>query len=185
MIKLDKFQIESIKNNENKIKQNDFNSFYKELHFIGEVKGKLTDFFMIDCDINLWEYLDRIPSQMFELSVQEYVNIPDKYDTIPMEMFGYSELKAVNIPKKVEIIEERAFIHCVNLENMLIPDTVKRIMWGAFSECINLKEINIPANIHVSPTAFFGCSENLMIAHQEYGRHRLKWFADKNIFEIY
>ncbi|OPX45066.1 hypothetical protein CLHUN_12980 [Ruminiclostridium hungatei] len=68
---------------------------------------------------------------------QAVIEIPDMVDDYPVTSIGRSAfatpyLCRIIIPNGVTIINEDAFLLCVNLKRVSIPDTVKCIKDGAF-----------------------------------------------------
>lgn len=96
---------------------------------------------------------------------------------------GSDRLVRINIPQSIEIIGERAFDSCINLESVNfekdsilktigsnafyfcaslktinVPNTVLNIGEGAFSDCQSLASFNLSDNISsISSNAFSGC----------------------------
>ncbi len=58
-------------------------------------------------------------------------------------------------------IGDRAFLSCVNIENIVIPNSIESIGETAFGNCLKLKTITIPSKVEVlSKSMFYDC-ENL------------------------
>ena len=54
-------------------------------------------------------------------------------------------------------INEGAFKHCVNLEEISIPKNVEKIQFAAFNGCRSLKHLHLPENVKTIDMYAFGC----------------------------
>ena len=54
-------------------------------------------------------------------------------------------------------INEGAFAHCVNLEEISIPENVEKIQFAAFSGCRSLKHLHLPENVKTIDMYAFSC----------------------------
>ncbi|MDE6104360.1 MAG: leucine-rich repeat protein [Clostridia bacterium] len=73
----------------------------------------------------------------------KHVEIPQVYNDLPItkiasNAFTYSQLESIEISDGIEIIEERAFLGCANLERVTISTSVNVIAPYAFSNCTAL-----------------------------------------------
>ena len=88
--------------------------------------------------------------------------------TIPENAFyGAYKLSSVTFPEGVEVIGERAFANCTDIETIVIPNTVKEIKAYAFDMTLSayypsvMTEISIPSSVEsIGENAFNGC-ENM------------------------
>lgn len=70
-----------------------------------------------------------------------------------------SGLTSVTLPETTKIIDDRAFLNCVNLKTINLPTNVERIGVSAFSGCNNLIEISLPVRLQeIGKSAFRDCS---------------------------
>lgn len=69
-------------------------------------------------------------------------------------------LTSVVIPQSVEIINDRAFANCENLQTVTIEgNRLKSIRMLAFSSCVKLTEIDLPSSVtEIKDSAFLGCT---------------------------
>jgi hypothetical protein len=132
MTKLSNEQEQCINRNEQILKKNDFSQFYQEIEKSTIRSGPITDFFMLECGVNLWDCLEEIPRFMFEFSVQKEVIIPGKYETIPKGMFFESDIEDITIAEGITTIQPSAFYCCKNLKKIWLPKTVVEIGERAF-----------------------------------------------------
>lgn len=91
--------------------------------------------------------------------------IPDTVEIIGERAFCHcEELQSIVIPENVTIIEKSAFTYCTSLKKIIIPNSVKVIENDAFSDCDALKEIIIKSSdIAIGPFAFSQCPSLEMI----------------------
>lgn len=92
--------------------------------------------------------------------------VPEAYDGYPIYKIGKSafndnlNLKSVKFAEnsKVEIIDEQAFMNCLNIEEIYLPNSLIEIGKSAFNKCASLKSIEIPENVKELPVgAFYVC----------------------------
>ena len=93
------------------------------------------------------------------------MEIPSRLDGAAVVEIGkeaFSErhsLKSVAIPDSVEVVGERAFASCDELEELHLGVGIKRIENGAFWLCRSLKSVEIPDTVEsVGLYAFAECS---------------------------
>lgn len=69
-------------------------------------------------------------------------------------------LKTVELPEGTEVIPEKLFNYCTNLERIIIPESVREIGENAFRSCKSLEIINIPNGIsEIKDSTFSGCEK--------------------------
>ena len=60
--------------------------------------------------------------------------------------------------ERIGIIDEKACMHLVDVEEIVLPDGITEIGRDAFRECWSLKKINIPSSVHtIGSGAFVNC----------------------------
>ena len=130
--------------------------------------------------------ITRIGEYAFAGMTMEDVTIPASISHINSSAFyGCENLKKIKFDKKISelYIGEYAFAKCSSLESLTFPETVKQIGAGAFKECTNLEYVEVLGkNTSVGEKAFFGCSDDLVIACLKESRARV--FAEDNDYEI-
>ncbi len=57
------------------------------------------------------------------------------------------KVRSVELEEGIEVIDERAFLDCHSLTNVVIPGSVKEIAAEAFCGCTELQLINIPTSV--------------------------------------
>ena len=94
------------------------------------------------------------------------MEIPSRLDGVPVGEIGKEafskkpSLKSVAIPDSVEVVGEKAFYDCKNLEELRLGRGIKKIEKEAFNSCISLKSVEIPGSVEsVGEWAFKDCSE--------------------------
>lgn len=80
------------------------------------------------------------------------------------KLTGYYErtldLTSVQLPSKIEVLGEKLFSSCNNLESVNIPRSVSIIESMCFSNCSILKSIELPENLMIiEKKAFYNCTE--------------------------
>ena len=81
--------------------------------------------------------------------------------------FAYSnKILAIHMSDDVEVIGEKAFLHCHNLEQVKCSKNLKKIGLSSFLYCENLYMINLPKTLeHISCWAFANI-KNLHIIYE-------------------
>lgn len=80
-------------------------------------------------------------------------------NTIPLAVFAGCKFKSICLPKSVISIEEKAFLSCWALADIVIPDGVTTIGNQAFSSCRSLSGVNLPESMtDIGSNAFSYCS---------------------------
>ena len=92
-------------------------------------------------------------------STYEYNGKKYKITSIGKEVFaGAKKLKKITIPDTISKINERAFIECISLENLVIPSSVTEIGIEAFEKCKSITDIHIPSSVKkIDEEAFRDC----------------------------
>ena len=84
--------------------------------------------------------------------------VPNTVKHIANGAFIRCKVSRITIPEGIESVGERAFAHCVSLENVKIAKSVESIGAEAFSECNNLQSVEILSNIEsIENRTFYGC----------------------------
>lgn len=72
--------------------------------------------------------------------------------------YNNKDVTSVIIPEGVEIIGNRAFENCENIEKIELPYSLLEIGGNAFASCLSLTEITIPGRLEIIPNwAFADC----------------------------
>ena len=72
-----------------------------------------------------------------------------------------NDIEAVQLPKYMEIVNSKAFYHCVNLQKVYLNDHLKKIKNEVFFSCTSLNNISMPNSLEsIGESAFEGC-ENI------------------------
>ena len=92
----------------------------------------------------------------------EIVNIPDKIwwkeVAVLKGTFAGKSVKKVTLPDTINIIGERAFSGCEQMENIILSNNIEIIDKYAFIACSMLKEINLPSSLtKIDESAFSYC----------------------------
>lgn len=111
--------------------------------------------------IDLTLFGDTIPRGTFYKSTGlNFIKIPDTVKTIGPNAFAYSSVKCVDFGI-VEVIQERAFTNCYNIESIAFPDTIKEIPYGAFTSCRKLKNVQFGRGVKSIGAEAFAYSNSL------------------------
>ena len=157
MIQLTDREKDIIKENKEYLRRNDIKGFYRELNsyaIIGpEGIGHVSQF-LIENGIDVFNYIDTIPSNMF-------------YGT---------DIKSMSIPDGIIRIQSNAFSNCTKLQEVNLGNTVKIIDKEAFSGCGKLSQLFLPDSVSVLGSKVFdNCNPNLVIvANKRTGANRLR-----------
>ena len=89
------------------------------------------------------------------------VVIPDGITAISADAFQKTDITGVQIPDGVQVIGERAFAFCDNLETVKFPSTLISIESGAFSGDKDLTQISIPEGVQTIGASVFASCDNL------------------------
>ena len=145
------------------LKKDDFDGFYKALHFDTGVLpsgvGKVTEF-ILNADIDPLFYIDNIPDYYLYGSTITSIHIPDRIKSIGgFAFYECAGLTSIAIPNSVTSIGYDAFHNCTSLTSVTIGNSVTSIGFDAFRDCSSLTSITIPASVtSIGGGAFWGCS---------------------------
>lgn len=71
--------------------------------------------------------------------------------------FRYTNVKKVTVPGSVKV-GENAFLHCNQLETVILEEGIKKIGLSAFRRCVNLTSVTLSEGVQsIHPCAFEGC----------------------------
>ena len=88
------------------------------------------------------------------------VKIPDSVLHIGKGAFACSCIQEISLGTSVRVVEEGAFLSCINLKTLVIPDSVRFIKTSAFACCGSLERVEIPDSVEsVGVLAFDYCSK--------------------------
>ena len=104
------------------------------------------------------EYIDQ--SAFFNCGNLKYIKIPDSVTRIYGSAFEGCCKANIDFGNNLEIIDERAFAHCYNLQKLDFPESLKTIAAEAFSYCNSVTSIIIPKGLlYIDSEAFNLCTE--------------------------
>ena len=105
-------------------------------------------------------YNDRKELKQYPAGKKEVsYNIPEGTEVIAEKAFaGCKNLQYISIPHSMTIISQRAFSGCSGLKEILIPEWVKKVDKDAFSYCTSLSKVTIPRALYIED-AFTGCGD--------------------------
>ena len=85
------------------------------------------------------------------------VVIPEGVKEIGVEAFYSQGIQSLEIPKDCTL-KGSAFIHCDDLESVILPEGLKIIPYACFSGCKKLANVNFPSTLKlIARSAFAGC----------------------------
>ncbi len=88
----------------------------------------------------------------------EEFTVPDNVMKIGNCVFNYSNLKTIKFNNRIKEIGNKAFLYCVNLEEIILPDSVEKIGESAFESCSSLKKVRLPEELYsLSDNVFSYC----------------------------
>lgn len=159
MIKLTDEEKTLIRDGREYLKRNDIKKFYQNLN------NQVGRWCSATCCGHITQFL-----------MENGINVFDYLDTIPQNMFYGSEIESIVIPDGITRIQANAFTDCTNLKNVDLGNTVKSIDKGAFAGCKSIKQLFLPDSVTVlGPAVFDDCDPNLVIvANKRTGANRLK-----------
>lgn len=126
--------------------------------------------------------------KLFDIDLSNIVHIE-------FNAFNGSMISSANL-QNIELIDQRAFENCYELENVLFSDKIISIASQTFKYCVNLRKIHIPESVEILGTKAFECCHNLeeinftnnlkMICHFcfEGCKNLKKFIAPENLEEI-
>ncbi|OHT15708.1 hypothetical protein TRFO_13872 [Tritrichomonas foetus] len=84
--------------------------------------------------------------------------VPNGTESISANSFAGKKIKSACIPPSVKIIEENAFMDCVDLVRVFLPSNIEKIGSCAFCGCVSLESISLPKNLKIiDESSFNGC----------------------------
>ena len=117
------------------------------------------------CDIPESFERDGIKYKVYAIGIEAYkdnedirvLKIPDSIRSIQSKAFmNCINLEQVNLNKNLENLGGDVFCGCSSIQEIVIPEKVSTIT-GCFSECTNLRSITLPREIGLSTMDFMGC----------------------------
>ncbi len=156
MIQLTDSEKNLIKASKDSLQKNDLKRFYARLSnyaYSLEEIGHISQF-LLENNINVFDYFTAIPSRMF---------------------YG-AEIESLQIPDNIERIGKQAFTNCANLSVVDLGNSVKMIDEEAFSSCRKLKRVFLPDSLTVlGKNIFRDCADELvLIANKRQGISKLR-----------
>lgn len=112
--------------------------------------------------INIPASVETIGTSAFANTNVASINFAEdcKLKDIGVSAFQMSKITKLTIPESVELIREKAFNQCVNLESVIFSDNGKLISIGdhAFYLCEKIESVNIPSSVSfIGDYTFYLC----------------------------
>lgn len=86
------------------------------------------------------------------------VKVGNQVKVIGPRAFAQKSMRRVILPAGLEVIDDSAFAHCENLEDIYFPEKLLEIKAWAFLGCSLLKTVCLPKKVKsVQPYAFANC----------------------------
>lgn len=130
-----------------------FAFLYNDLRFLYDKTGTI----LVKCPVNYYK---------------DEVVIPEGVKKIAEAAFISCHIKSVKFPDSLDLIEDRAFFCCDELESIDFGNSIFSIggMYSesAFSYCKSLKQVTLPPQIKdIGERAFFGCNNLSSVTFNE------------------
>lgn len=175
---------------------------------------KLLGFLYESVDINVLDYITRIPNRCFEVAdfPEQYRNIvlsskvkeigdnafadsnistidmsQTQITEIPKGCFGLcTDLTDIKFPKNLKTIGELAFFSCVALDQIILPETVETLDYECFRNCDGLTYLRIPASVTSIANKFISSDDTELVVSVEKGSpaDRILSRFDADIFTL-
>ena len=156
---------------------------------LGDNIKNIGDAAFYDCSnlktIELPNTLETIGSATFRSSGITQITIPNAVNIIGERVFlGCLNLESVIFECQITIIPTNAFKGCLKLESVVLSNSVSEIQDLAFSTCQSLKELVVPESVVlISETAFEGSDITLNV---KIGSYALEYAIENGIkYKIY
>lgn len=79
------------------------------------------------------------------------ITIPNTVVSIgEFAFYDCTSLSTIDLAEGLKVIQDDAFVGCINLERLFVPSSVEEIGMGAFERCRKLSSINISGDSHTS-----------------------------------
>lgn len=136
---------EFLRSQEKELRKNDFVAVYNNCPEF--LKGKVSDF-LLHNGIDIFKYLDHVPSNCFAGSCIVNITLPDTVKKIKELGFHKAEqLKTIFIPGSVKEIESAAFYDCTRLDAVFTHHGVETLGENVFAFCKNLTTVFLTGTI--------------------------------------
>ena len=147
------------------IDKNQWNEFYNTLaEFDWNNINDVTDFLVHTCDIDPLPYMYYVPANY------------RKKDT---------SIITLEIHDCIEVIYERAFMDCSNLETVIINPSCSKVHEYVFKGCTNLRKVHIRgAKTRIDPLAFCFL-DNIEFYINRYNEYMISLFKDTLKYEVH
>ena len=100
---------------------------------------------------------EAISGAFYGFSELKDIQLPNTLTYIGKLSFYETPLTKIELPEGLEEIDDCAFSHCVNLEDVTFPKSLNRIGDSAFNNCSKLKSINLHEGMSIGGAAFSSC----------------------------
>ena len=152
MIQLTDYEKSVINSCKSYLKNNDIKGMCYYLNDYGEAIGHIMQF-LLENGIQVFDYVETIPDNMF---------------------YG-AELDSITIPDHITKIGKQAFYDCKKLTSVKIGEGVSTIGDYAFAGCTNLKQVFLPNSVRIlGKEVFRGCDNTIIYAEKRGPGNRLK-----------
>lgn len=138
MIQLTDREKDLIKACKDSLQKNDLKRFYTKLsnYVNNPVEIGHISQFLLENNINVFDYFTAIPSRMFYGAEIESLQIPDNIERIGKQAFTNCEkLSVVDLGNSVKMIDEEAFANCGKLKKVFLPDSLTILGKNIFRDC--------------------------------------------------
>lgn len=119
----------------------------------------------------------------------DVLEISSSVKRIKYQGFLFSNIKNIKFNPGLEVIEEKAFEHCEQIEEINLPEGLKKLGDKAFNYCSNLKKIYIPKSVESIDGILYDTQtgfENEAVVYVEMNSYAEKYVKEKGYkFEYY
>ena len=140
---------------------------------------------LIDCGVDIFKYLSRIPRGCFyDLPLSE-VYIPTTIKQICINAFCGTTLEKIIVPGSVYRVGVHSLGSCYFLTEIELEEGVEILNKMAISSCVNLKYVYLPKSLQrIDDGNFRNCPDVVVICHE--GSYAHEWCEDNYInFKIH
>ena len=148
------------------LKKNNLVELYDNTKGTGNLPALITQF-LSENDIDIFKYLDYIPSFCFLESSIENIHIQPNIEYIGLSAFSrVPYLKEILIPGTIKEIKDFAFCECKKLSDVVLEEGVTSIGEGIFKNCNHLSRLWLPKSLTtIAKRAFFGAPGESLLCY--------------------